>query len=104
MGETTNLPRSKGFEGIAVTPDGRRLYPMLEGPLTTDPDQQRLIINEFSLKSRRSRDGSGSRLEARDQAIGDFTALTDRTFLVIERDNLDSGGRDVQERLRLRSR
>jgi hypothetical protein len=90
MGETPNLPRSKGFEGMAVTPDRRRLYPMLEGPLTTDPDQRRLIINEFSLKSRRYTGRQWFyRLEAADQAIGDFTALTDRTFLVIERDNFE---------------
>jgi hypothetical protein len=85
-----NLPRSKGFEGMAITPDGKRLYPMLEGPLTTDVDQQRLIIYEFSLTARRY---TGRRwfyrLEARDQAIGDLTAITDRTFLVIERDNFE---------------
>ena len=28
-------------------------YPMLEGPLTADSDQQRLIINELSVKTRR---------------------------------------------------
>ena len=47
---TPNLPRSRGFEGMAITPNGRRLYPMLEGSLTTDPDQQRLLINEFDLR------------------------------------------------------
>lgn len=25
--------RSKGYEGMAVSPDGRYLYPLLEGPL-----------------------------------------------------------------------
>lgn len=38
-GETPNLPRSKGFEGMALSPDGTKLYPLLEGPLTTDPDR-----------------------------------------------------------------
>jgi hypothetical protein len=89
-GAAPNLPRSKGFEGMAITPDGRRLYPMLEGPLTTDPDQQRLIIYEFSLRARRYTGRQWFyRLEARDQAIGDLTAITDRTFLVIERDNFE---------------
>ena len=50
---TFNLPRSKGFEGMAVSPNGKRLYPMLEGALTTDPDQRRLIINEFDVDSTR---------------------------------------------------
>src|SRR5262245_23763807 len=40
---TPNLLASKGFEGMAITPDGKRLYPLLEGPLTTDVDQHRLI-------------------------------------------------------------
>jgi hypothetical protein len=63
---------------------------MLEGALTTDPDQQRLIINEFSLTSRKYTGRQWFyRLEAPDHAIGDFTALTHRTFLVIERDNLE---------------
>ena len=37
-----NLPASRGFEGMAISPDGKTLYPMLEGALTTDPDQRRL--------------------------------------------------------------
>lgn len=28
-----NLRRSKGYEGMAASPDGRLLYPLLEGPL-----------------------------------------------------------------------
>lgn len=36
-GGTPNLPRSKGFEGMAVSPNGKTLYPMLEGSLITDP-------------------------------------------------------------------
>ena len=47
-----NLPASKGFEGMAISPNGKTLYPMLEGSLTTDPDQRRLIINEFDIASR----------------------------------------------------
>jgi hypothetical protein len=91
--EPANLPRSRGFEGMAITPDGRALYPMLEGSLTTDSDQRRLMINEFDRRSRRY---TGRRwfyrLEAEiatGQAIGDLTAVTNRHFLVIERDNLE---------------
>ena len=87
-GETPNLPRSKGFEGMAITPDGKTLYPMLEGALTTDAIQSRLIINEFDL---RTRSYTGKQwfyhLDSPAYAIGDLTALTQRRFLVIERDN-----------------
>lgn len=75
---------------MAITPNGRYLYPMLEGSLTTDPDQQRLIISQFDRKRRAytsqrwfyrldAPTGSG-------QAIGDLTAVNDKVFLVIERD------------------
>ena len=90
---TATLPRSKGFEGMAITPNGKLLYPMLEGPLIADTDQHRLIINQFDLASR-SYTGKQwfYRLEAASstgQSIGDFTAVTDRLFLVIERDNFE---------------
>ena len=87
-GETPNLPRSKGFEGMAISPDGKTLYPMLEGALTTDLNQSRLIINEFDLRKQRY---TGKQwfyhLDSPVNAIGDFTALSKRRFLVIERDN-----------------
>jgi hypothetical protein len=90
-GATSNLPRSRGFEGMAITPSGRRLYAMLEGALTTDPDQQRLLVHEFDLR-RKAYTGRqwAYRLEAPSgsgQAIGDLTAVTERDFLVIERDS-----------------
>jgi hypothetical protein len=83
-----NLLRSKGFEGMAITPSGKRLYPMLEGALTTDPDQRRLRIFEFSLKNE-SYTGRQwwYHMEDSGNSIGDFTAVTERDFLVIERDN-----------------
>jgi hypothetical protein len=91
-GGTPNLPRSKGFEGMAISPNGKTLYPMLEGSLTTDADQRRLIINEFDIKQRRYTGRQWFyRLEAPtpQNAIGDFTAVTKRVFLVIERDNFE---------------
>jgi hypothetical protein len=90
---TPNLPRSKGFEGMAITPNGKTLYPMLEGPLTTDPDQRRLIINEFDIATKRDTGRQWfyalSASTATGQSIGDFTAVTDHEFLVIERDNFE---------------
>jgi hypothetical protein len=87
---TPNLPRSRGFEGMAISPNGKRLYPMLEGALTTDPDQRRLLINEFDLRTKSFTGRQWAyRLEApiqTGQSIGDFTAVTSRDFLVIERD------------------
>src|SRR5262249_42096723 len=86
-GETPNLASSKGFEGMALSADFTKLYPMLEGPLTIDPDQSRLIINEFDLKSETY---TGRRwyyrLETPGNSIGDMTPVNNHQYLVIERD------------------
>jgi len=89
-GGTPNLPRSKGFEGMAIAAGGGALYPMLEGALTTDPDQRRLIINEFDLRRRQYTNCRWFyRLESPANAIGDLTAIDRHRLLVIERDNAE---------------
>src|SRR5262245_18446637 len=78
---------------MAIAPNGRTLYPMLEGPLTTDPDQRRLLIFEFDLATRSYTGRTWSyHLEADSstgQSIGVLTQVTDRVWLVIERDNFE---------------
>jgi hypothetical protein len=82
-----NLPDSGGFEGMALNKSGTRLYTLLEKAINGDPVRTRLIISEFTLKSR-SYTGKtfAYPLDAPANAIGDFTALTDREFIIIERD------------------
>jgi hypothetical protein len=83
-----NLPGSGGFEGMAINASGTKLYPLLEKPITTDPNQSRLIISEFDLATEQYTGVSfGYRLDPQGAAIGDMTAVDDRRFLVIERDN-----------------
>jgi hypothetical protein len=85
---TPNLPASKGFEGMAITPNSQKLYPMLEGALTTDADQRRLTIYEFDIAARQYTGNQWAyRMEANGNAIGDCTAVNDHQFLIIERDN-----------------
>jgi hypothetical protein len=82
-----NLATSRGFEGMALNKSGTKLYTLLEGSLTTDPDRRRLLINEFDLVSESYTAASFAyRMEAVGHAIGDFTAVTDTQYLVIERD------------------
>ena len=96
-GGTPNLLASKGFEGMAITPDGKTLYPMLEGALTTDTDQQRLIINQFDIKRRRYTGRQWFyRMDSASFAIGDLTAVTKDHMLVIERD----GGQGASARFK----
>ncbi|MER6825013.1 esterase-like activity of phytase family protein [Streptosporangium sp. NPDC000563] len=87
-GEQPNLGRSKGFEGMARSVDGRTLYPLLEGTVSGDAAGT-LRMNEFDLR-KRSYTGKRwtYRLESPDNAIGDMIAVDRHRFLVIERDNL----------------
>ncbi|HYN08312.1 MAG TPA: esterase-like activity of phytase family protein [Vicinamibacterales bacterium] len=88
LGGVPNLGASKGFEGLGMTPNGKLLYPMLEGPVTGD-DVRNLRINEFDADHRRYTDRRWVyRLEEPGHAIGDLTAVTDRLFLIVERDNV----------------
>jgi hypothetical protein len=86
-----NLARSNGFEGMALSTDRRRLYPALEGPLTTDSDKTRRWIYEFDLRSERY---TGRRFQYRvadpSYLVSDFTALGDGRYVVLERDNLEN--------------
>ena len=82
-----NLPDSGGFEGMALNASGTKLYALLEKAINGDPVRERLIISEFHLRSRQYTGKTfGYLMDSPSNAIGDFTALTDRQFIIIERD------------------
>ncbi|NHC14839.1 esterase-like activity of phytase family protein [Motilibacter deserti] len=86
-GATPNLANSKGFEGMALSDDGKELYPMLEGPVTGDSPQD-LRVYKFNLRHERFQGiAFRYRLESTGNAIGDLTAIDDHRYVVIERDN-----------------
>jgi hypothetical protein len=92
--EVANLARSKGFEGMAISPDKTTLYPLLEGPVVGDPDDA-LRIYKYDLPSKSYNGLVGYyRLDDPSHAIGDFTAINNNEYLVIERDN--NQGDDAQ--------
>lgn len=91
------VKRSKGFEGMAASKDGSKLYALLEGPLwndtarayeSVDGGKQYLRVLEFDVKAAQ---WTGRHwkyvLEANHHAIGDFNMIDDNTGLIIERDN-----------------
>jgi hypothetical protein len=86
-GATATARSSKGFEGLAQSPDGRYLYGLLEGSITGDPAGA-LRLNEFDVRAKKY---TGKRwtyqLDNPDFAIGDAIAVDRNRFLVIERDN-----------------
>lgn len=88
--------RSKGFEGMAASKDGSKLYPLLEGPLWDEQakafeaveGRQYLRVLEFDVATEK---WTGRHwkyvLEANHHAIGDFNMIDATTGLIIERDN-----------------
>lgn len=93
---TFEVRRSRGFEGMAASPDGRFLYPLLEGPLYTgDPRTPEMVngrevlrILEFDVAARKWTGRSWKyALELAGNNIGDFNMIDATRALIIERDN-----------------
>ena len=89
-----NLARSRGFEGLARSKDGARLYGLLEGALYKDDGTQEMVdghqalrIVEFDI-AKGAWTGRSWLYPFADggESIGDFNMIDDTTALVIERD------------------
>ena len=119
-GERPNVATSRGFEGLAISPDRRTLYPLLEGAVGDDSAQDVLMF-EFDIRRRRwSNDADVIRLEmpggkvdltqltrastglpaypgvgaptgTGGQAHGELTAINRHQFLFLERDGNGDG-------------
>jgi glycerophosphoryl diester phosphodiesterase len=84
---TPNLGASGGFEGMAASPDGNTLYPLLEKTVSSDTPGTLRIYN-FDVKTRQYKGLAGYyRMEKPSNAIGDMTPINDHEFIVIERDS-----------------
>lgn len=91
-GTAFRVRRSGGYEGMAMTPDGSRLWALLEQPLfvagTDRAEGAFLRMMEFDTAKG---DWTGRSLKLRlaegARAIGDFNFIDERRALVIERDN-----------------
>ncbi|WP_026612592.1 esterase-like activity of phytase family protein [Ensifer aridi] len=90
-----NLKRSGGYEGLALSKDGTKLYGLLEGPIWTDNETVeqadgrpalRIIELDVASKAWTGRSWLYPLAEG-GEAIGDFNMLDEKTALVIERDN-----------------
>ena len=92
-GDQPNLGTSKGFEGMAISPNGTTLYPMLEGSTAQDKAAglgSDLRIHEVSIAGRRAEHTGRMwryRMEHPGNALGDFIAVNEHEFLVLERDS-----------------
>jgi hypothetical protein len=90
-----NLKRSGGYEGLAMSKDGTKLYGMLEGPLYNEDGSVEQADGKTALRiielDVASKDWTGRSwfypLADGGEAIGDFNMIDETTALVIERDN-----------------
>jgi hypothetical protein len=83
-----NLASSNGFEGMAISPDGRTLYPTLEGPLVEDADKTIRRMFTFDIAKRRYARGYRTyHVADPSYLVSDLTALDRRRFVALERDN-----------------
>ncbi|MTB71747.1 hypothetical protein GGG17_07135 [Arsenicicoccus sp. MKL-02] len=92
-GEAPQVPDSKGYEGMAISPDGLTLYPLLEGATAEDKaagHPEDLRIHTVRLGGRAGARYTGEvvryRMEDKAHAIGDFAMINDHQGMVIERD------------------
>ena len=89
--------RSKGFEGMAASPDGKFLYPLLEGPLVTEAgeleakDGKRFlrILELDTAKGEYTGKSYKYALDAPTNSIGDFNMIDATSGLIIERDDTE---------------
>ncbi len=90
-----NLKRSGGYEGLAMSKDGSKLYGMLEGPLYKEDGSVEKADGLTALRiielDAASKAWTGKTwlypLSEGGEAIGDFNMIDETTALVIERDN-----------------
>lgn len=88
--QAATVQRSGGFEGMALSKDGRFLYPMLEKPLS-DSKEKKLLISQFSLQDKQY---TGKhyffKLHDKATAIGDFQLYDNQSGVIIERDDTEN--------------
>lgn len=91
-----DVRRSRGYEGMAQSPDGTTLYPLIEGPIwdaeagdieRMENGQAFLRMLSFSVPDRAwTGDNWMYPLEDPGHAIGDFNMISETRGLIIERD------------------
>ncbi|WP_113338737.1 esterase-like activity of phytase family protein [Rhizobium cremeum] len=90
-----NLKRSGGYEGLAMSKDGSKLYGLLEGPLYLEDGSVEKADGLTALRIIELDDASKAwtgrswlyPLSEGGEAIGDFNMIDGTTALIIERDN-----------------
>jgi hypothetical protein len=119
QGDRPNVAQSRGLESLAISPDRRRLYPMLEGAVDADHPQD-LHVYAYDVVRQRFRDGvtkirlemPGAKVDLSaltltngepaypnttrpsgtgGESAAELTAVNNRQFVLVERDGAGDG-------------
>jgi glycerophosphoryl diester phosphodiesterase len=86
-GAAATQPNSRGFEAMAISPDGRYLYPALEGATVAELGSTRRHVFEFSVRDEAFTGRTWLyQTEQPGYFVSDMAALDRHHFVVIERD------------------
>ena len=97
-GETPTVRSSRGFEAMAISRDGKTLYPILEASLTTDADPTLRHVYQFDLATRSYTSTRWTfHADANDLQIGDAQVTSGRRIVFIERDDLEGPAAKIKD-------
>lgn len=100
-GEPWTVQNSRGFEALASSPDGRFLYPAVEGRLANDANPLRRHIYEFDTQKNQYTGRSWQyRTDGEDFRIADMQSLDANRAILIERED-DEGPKATFKRVYL---
>jgi glycerophosphoryl diester phosphodiesterase len=86
-GQPATQPNSRGFEGMAISPNAKYLYAALEGAKVADPDQTRRFIYEFSVRDKAFTGRTWQyRTENTTYMVSDMAMLDAHRIVLMERD------------------
>lgn len=89
-GETANVASSRGFEAMGASPDGRYLYPVVEGALNDDGDRRRRWIHQYDVRAAAYTDRRWAyQTDQVANVIGDAFMTGSKTLLLVERDDFE---------------
>jgi glycerophosphoryl diester phosphodiesterase len=99
LGEAPRVRSSRGFEAMALSTDGRYLYPIVEGSFADETIPRRRYIYEFDTKRERYTGRTWQyETDTDDNVVGDAYMAKRGQLIVIERDDFE-GPRAVTKRL-----
>jgi hypothetical protein len=88
-GGRANLPRSRGFEAMALSTDGKLLYPILEGPVAgDDPRERRLYTFDVARRAYTPGHRVYTVADAKN-LVADADAIDAKRLAVLERDDFE---------------